>query len=118
MVFVLFLVGLLIVAIGPYYFPNICFGMIVVVTAHYFFKTVSWVAILLHNYRKFKLGLKSGGGPEGVKLNSSTAHVFIIPNYKEDINILRQTVGFLARHTNSPSYCVFLAMEDHEESFK
>ena len=53
--------------------------------------------------------------PEGEKLNSSTVHTFIIPNFKEDISILKQTITALGKHANAPSYCVMLAMEKHEE---
>lgn len=43
-------------------------------------------------------------------------HAFIIPSYKEDIQLLQDTLDKLAAHKDSKSrYLVFMAMEAHEE---
>jgi hypothetical protein len=41
-------------------------------------------------------------------------HVFIIPNYKEDLETLSATLGQLASHPAASSYTVVLAMEANE----
>ena len=42
-------------------------------------------------------------------------HAFVIPSYKEDIELLAETIGVLAQHSRATSsYLVFLAMEEHE----
>ena len=42
-------------------------------------------------------------------------HAFIVPNYKEDISVLRDTLRQIARHPHSSTrFLLFLAMEAHE----
>lgn len=41
-------------------------------------------------------------------------HAFAIPSYKEDIELLAETLETLAQHQRAPStYLIFLAMEEH-----
>lgn len=43
-------------------------------------------------------------------------YAIIIPNYKEDIELLSETLNVLASHSRAPQhYLVFLAMEAHED---
>ena len=43
-------------------------------------------------------------------------HAIIIPNYKEELDILESTLQQIAGHTQAKQrYLVFLAMEGHEE---
>lgn len=43
-------------------------------------------------------------------------HAFAIPSYKEDIELLAETLETLAQHQRAASsYLIFLAMEEHEQ---
>lgn len=43
-------------------------------------------------------------------------HAFVIPSYKEDIDLIAETLNVLAKHKRAEStYLIFLAMEAHEE---
>ena len=46
----------------------------------------------------------------GEAFTCSTVHTFIVPNFKENIEVLQQTVEFISKHPNAGSYCVMLAM--------
>jgi hypothetical protein len=41
-------------------------------------------------------------------------HVFVIPNYREELEVLRATLDRLASHRHAPHYTVILAMEEKE----
>jgi len=41
-------------------------------------------------------------------------HVFVIPNYKEDMQVLRATLDRLAAHRHASHYTILLAMEEKE----
>jgi len=41
-------------------------------------------------------------------------HVFVIPNYREDLDVLRATLDRLASHRHAPHYTIVLAMEEKE----
>ena len=42
---------------------------------------------------------------------------FVIPNYREDLDILENTLNHLAEHPRAEGqYCIFLAMEAKEEN--
>ena len=44
-------------------------------------------------------------------------HAFVIPSYKEDVELLSETLEKIAMHQGSrANYMVFLAMEAHEEN--
>ena len=45
-------------------------------------------------------------------------HVFIIPNYKEPLHVLRNTLQYLARHSHSHTYTIVLAMESKEPDYQ
>jgi hypothetical protein len=47
-------------------------------------------------------------------LEEEVIHVIIIPNYKEDIELLAETLDRLASHYSARRYIVFLAMEARE----
>jgi cellulose synthase/poly-beta-1,6-N-acetylglucosamine synthase-like glycosyltransferase len=43
-------------------------------------------------------------------------YAFVIPSYKEDVDLLADTLSWIASHSRSRSnYLVFMAMERHEE---
>lgn len=43
-------------------------------------------------------------------------HGFILPNYKEEVEMMAATLDVLAAHKRSKQrYLIFLAMEAHEE---
>ena len=43
-------------------------------------------------------------------------HAIMIPNYKEDMNVLKDTLSVLATHLRAKeTYFVYLAMEKHEQ---
>ncbi|GAX78778.1 hypothetical protein CEUSTIGMA_g6215.t1 [Chlamydomonas eustigma] len=44
----------------------------------------------------------------------SKSHAFIIPNYKEPLHVLQNTLHRLASHTHASSYTIILAMESKE----
>lgn len=48
-------------------------------------------------------------------LSKSINHTFIIPNFKEEVEILKETLENLASHSDSKNYIVFLGMEKLEE---
>ncbi len=48
----------------------------------------------------------------------SKKHVFIIPNFKEPLHVLRNTLQRLAQHSNSSSYTIVLAMEAKEPDYE
>lgn len=41
-------------------------------------------------------------------------HVFVVPNYKEPLSVLRNTLQTLASHTHAKTYTIVLAMENKE----
>ena len=41
-------------------------------------------------------------------------HVFVVPNYREDLDVLRATLDRLASHRHAPHYTILLAMEEKE----
>ena len=42
-------------------------------------------------------------------------HAFALPSYKEDIELLAETLEVLAKHKRAQyTYLIFLAMEQHE----
>jgi hypothetical protein len=54
--------------------------------------------------------------PPQVEFFEKTRHVFVIPNYTEDMEVLARTLGVLAGHVNSKRrYGVYMAMEGAEE---
>ena len=53
---------------------------------------------------------------ESINTEHEINYGFIIPNYKEDIELLQQTLDVLANHRRAKErYLIFLAMEKHEE---
>lgn len=48
---------------------------------------------------------------------SNLIHCFIIPSYKEDPDLLGETLEWIGSHSRAQtSYMVMLAMEKHEEN--
>ena len=41
-------------------------------------------------------------------------HVFVVPNYKEPLSVLRNTLQTLASHAHAKTYTIVLAMENKE----
>ena len=57
------------------------------------------------------------GEEELENFNPEVYHAFIIPNYKEDEEMLAETMERIASHKGARQrYMVFLAMEAHEEN--
>jgi hypothetical protein len=49
--------------------------------------------------------------------SNSVTHVIILPNYKEDLGTIHETLRVLASHrTAKKQYCVCLAMEETEQN--
>ena len=67
------------------------------------------------NFFKFKKILSHRDPSEAAQLNRLSTHVFVIPSFKEDLEVLKGTVGFLASHPFASTYCVFMAMEKREK---
>lgn len=55
---------------------------------------------------------RDGGGAYLLRVDDVPAwhHVFVIPNYKEDLEVLCATLDRLASHRHAPHYTILLAM--------
>ena len=51
---------------------------------------------------------------EGYSCAKKVTHVVIIPNYNDELELLRETLNILATHSRAMNYCIMLAMEKHE----
>lgn len=85
-IFASFLVGAIIAILGPFYFANAYFIFCVFVLTSYCIKCLGMFAVMVHNWFKFKSVMKYQpiAGDEDF-----ATHVFIIPNFKEDVQILK-----------------------------
>lgn len=51
------------------------------------------------------------------ELSRKLIHIFVLPNCKEPISLLAETIGQIAKHSWAKErYALFLAMEAHEEN--
>ena len=88
-IFNLFILGFILALTGPFLYPNVYFRICEGVMAYYLIKFFTMSLIMAHNCYQFNKNLRKGEIMEGETSSSSTTHVFIIPNFKEDIEILR-----------------------------
>ena len=61
--------------------------------------------------------LESSSNRETMNIEGDIFYGFIIPSYKEDIELLSETLDVLAAHKRAKTqYLIFMAMEAHEEN--
>ena len=111
--------------VGPVYFDvayqYICLFFLFYSAVKVFIVTVIMIIVMCHFvgvYRRLKASSNSLEPKLQERLNPTEEiyYGFIIPNYKEDVEMMAETLEMLANHTRAKqSYCIFLAMEKHEE---
>lgn len=112
---VLFCVLATAAVLGPFLFSNIYYMMCVTVLTYCCLKYTQMFGIIIYIYFKFRQGMqdfKKGVIRAG---DDRITHVFILPNFKEDLQILKETIECLKSHSAASKYCVMLAMEKHEK---
>lgn len=110
--------------LGPLYFDEVyqkfCIGVLVYAN----FKVVMlfcFMVIVIYKSRDVFKRVKDSV-PERTfqhetfeKINEEIYYGFILPSYKEDVEMIAETLNVLASHERSKSkYLIFLAMEAHE----
>ena len=111
MMFFLFLAVTLIGILGSYSFPDLQFYIYAFILTYYLFKTTTMGVGMVINYRKGKNILAQRNISNNSSVDQLATHVFIIPSFKENIEILRGTLDFLSKHPLASTYFIFLAME-------
>ncbi|KAI9337510.1 hypothetical protein BDR26DRAFT_455581 [Obelidium mucronatum] len=108
--FALLLLLILLGFLGPYYVPQLFIAYYVFCNAFLLISTLRSVCGAI------SVAILSRR-PVVVKVNEGSAkHLLVIPNYKEDIDTLRDTLSVLASHIQArEEYQVTLAMEESEE---
>ncbi|TPX32336.1 hypothetical protein SmJEL517_g04543 [Synchytrium microbalum] len=105
--------------------PALIFGPVVIPDAYAYFLAGYYILQLLFWARAiFNVNVSCTRVKDAVTRNSyldktQYRHIFIIPNWQEDLNCLRYTMRQLAMHRYAvKSYTVVLAMEEREDGYK
>ena len=118
----LFIMSWTLIFVGPFTIPLLYQQFCLLLLIHL---TIKSIGILTMSIIGFSKALKIFRKAEEIKaehregknsFNPEVYHAFIIPSYKEDEDLLAETIGKLATHQGAcERYMVFLAMEGHEE---
>ena len=114
-VLIMFISGVVITVFTIACLPEMYFLFSTFVLVFYLFKIVSMTSGVIINYFRFRRISNEIGAFDAEGANSLSTHVFVIPSYKESIEVLRETVGLLVQHPYCHTYCVFMAMEKREK---
>ena len=114
-VLVMFLSGLAMTVFGIPYFPEVYFAFSTSILVFYLFKIVSMTSGVVVNYFKYRKVASEIGTFDARAANSLSSHVFVLPSFKEDIQVIKETLSFLCKHPYADTYYVFLAMEKREQ---
>lgn len=117
------------VFLGPSLFPVVyqryCIGLWIFLLLKMCYLFFNMLVILARTYNTLK-GYQSPPIPtaetmsvrdyQPLPVNCDRYYAFVIPSYKEDVDLLAETLTWIASHSRSRSnYLVFMAMEKHEE---
>ena len=112
----IYFINWVMVLTGPFYYPiayfYYCISLLAYMTFRCILQCISWTHLVVDFHKV--INQESAEQKAPLRLND-IYHAVIIPNYKEDSDILSATIANLAKHpAASERYIVFLAMEDRE----
>ena len=108
--------------LGPIIIPELYREISAIVLTFVAYRSVCFVfvdiKVMIDNFKILKKAQDSDSKKDEVPLGLVTEeiyHAFIIPSYKEDIELIAETLTILTKHKRAQStYLVYLAMEKHE----
>ena len=106
---------LVLAAVGVAFFRNFYYAVCLLVLGYNILKFTQMVFVLVYVNFKYAAAAKTYKKhlAENYSCAKKVTHVVIIPNYNEELSIIRETLDFFAKHTRSRNYCIALAMEKH-----
>ena len=117
------------VFLGPSLFPVVyqryCIALWLLLFAKMAYMLFNLIVILARTYNTLKdyqppplpnANAESLQDYHPLPVSCERYYAFVIPSYKEDVDLLADTLSWIASHSRSRSnYLVFMAMERHEE---
>lgn len=115
----LYILGWVSLFLGPFYYPVfnqlICFIVLLIASCKYMMFGLMSFYLLYQNWRVLRRA-QNPNKQKREEVGQEVYHAIIIPNYREHIQLICETLNVMANHSRSKeSYFIYLAMQKHEK---